>query len=71
MFGANYAPILCHDLQYLEMNQNELPREPHHLAVPFGESKMILEPKYVWLKPCTYLAPTLTPSPNGPKQDST
>ena len=26
---------------------------------------------YVWRKPCTYLAPTLTLSPNGPKQDST
>jgi hypothetical protein len=25
---------------------------------------------YVWHKPCTYLAPTLTPSPNGLKQDS-
>jgi hypothetical protein len=26
---------------------------------------------YVWHKPRTYLAPTLTPSPNGAKQDST
>jgi hypothetical protein len=43
-FGANYAPILCHDLQYLEMNQNELPREPRHLAVPSGVSKMISNP---------------------------
>jgi hypothetical protein len=25
---------------------------------------------YVWRKPCTYLALTLTPSPNGPKQIS-
>jgi hypothetical protein len=26
---------------------------------------------YVWRKPCTYLAPTLTPSLNGPKRGST
>jgi hypothetical protein len=26
---------------------------------------------YVWRKPCTYLAPTLKLSPNGPKRDST
>ena len=26
---------------------------------------------YVWRKPCTYLALTLTPSPNGPNKDST
>jgi hypothetical protein len=26
---------------------------------------------YVWCKACTYLAPTQTPSPNGPKQYST
>jgi hypothetical protein len=26
---------------------------------------------FVWRKPCTYLAPILTPSPNRPKQDST
>jgi hypothetical protein len=26
---------------------------------------------YVWHKPCNYHAPTLAPSPNGPKRDST
>jgi hypothetical protein len=26
---------------------------------------------YIWRKPCTYLAPTLTLSPNGLKRDST
>ena len=26
---------------------------------------------YIWRKPCNYLAPTLTLSPNGPKEDST
>ena len=31
---------------------------------------MISEP-YIWHKPCTYLAPTLTLSPNGPKRDYT
>jgi len=33
--------------------------------------KRFLTLRYIWCKPCTYLAPTLTPSLNGPKQDST
>jgi hypothetical protein len=33
--------------------------------------KWCLRQWYVWRKPCTYLAVTLTLSPNGPKQDST
>ena len=33
--------------------------------------KRLLSLWYVWLKPLTYLALTLTPSPNRPKQDST
>jgi hypothetical protein len=60
------------------MTRNEFPLERRHLGVPSGASKIIsVRPKwiltllYVWRKPCTYLAPTLTPSPNGPKQDST
>jgi hypothetical protein len=32
--------------------------------------KQFLSLCYVWRKPCTYLASRLTPSPNGPKQDS-
>ena len=31
--------------------------------------KRFLSQWYMWRKPCTYLAPTLTLSPNGPKQD--
>jgi hypothetical protein len=33
--------------------------------------KQFLSVWYVWCKLCTYLALTLTPSPNGPRQDST
>jgi hypothetical protein len=29
--------------------------------------KLILSQWYIWCKPCTYLAPTLTLSPNAPK----
>jgi hypothetical protein len=48
----------------LQTDQNEIPHDAHHLAVPLGASQMISEPWYVWSKPCTYLAPTLTLSPN-------
>jgi hypothetical protein len=41
--------------------------EEYHRVRP----KWFLSLWYVWCKPCTYLAPTLTPSPNEPKQDST
>jgi hypothetical protein len=33
--------------------------------------KRYLSLLYIWCKPCTYIAPTLTMSPNGPKRDST
>ena len=33
--------------------------------------KWFLSLWYIWRKPCTYLAPTLTPSPNAWNQDST
>ena len=47
------------------MDQNELLVQPRHLVVPLGASEMISEPIYVWRKPCTYLALTLTQSSNG------
>jgi hypothetical protein len=31
--------------------------------------KLFMSLWYVWRKPCTYLAPTLTLSLNGPKRD--
>jgi hypothetical protein len=71
MFGANCAPILRQDWHYLQTVQNEFPLEPRHLRVPSGVSKMISEPMVLWQKSCTYLAPTLTLSPNRPKWDST
>jgi hypothetical protein len=67
MFGANCASILLEDWHYPQTDQDKLPLEPRHLGVPSGASKIISEPLLVWRKPCTYLALTLTPSPNGPK----
>jgi hypothetical protein len=52
------------------MDQNELPLEPRHLGVPSGVSKMISNPMVRSVQTCTYIAPTLTLSPNGPKRDS-
>jgi hypothetical protein len=46
-----------------------LPLKPRHLVVPSGVYKMISEPMV--RKPCTYLAQTLTLSPNEKKRDST
>jgi hypothetical protein len=52
---------------YLQMDRNDFPLEPRHLGVPSGASKMISEPMVLWRKPCTYLALTVTLSPNGAK----
>jgi hypothetical protein len=52
---------------YLQMDRNEYPLEPRHLGVPSGASKTISEPMVLWRKPCTYLALTVTLSPNGAK----
>jgi hypothetical protein len=43
-FGANRAPILHRDEQYLQTDRNELPLDPCHLGVPSGASKMVSEP---------------------------
>jgi hypothetical protein len=67
MFGANRAPILRQDQYYIITNRNEFPLEPRHLEVPSVGSKTISEPMVLWRKPCTYLAPSLTLSPNRPK----
>ena len=54
------------------MDQIELPLEHRHLGVPTGASKTISEPIGTFgVKPSTYLASTLTLSPNGLKRDST
>jgi hypothetical protein len=50
------------------MGRNDLSLEPCHLGVPSGASKTIFWIWwYVWRKPCTYLAPTLTLSPKRKK----
>jgi hypothetical protein len=69
-FGANYAPILYQDYHCLQMDRNPLPLEDHHLGVPLGASKMIYESTVLLVQPCTYLALTLTLSPNRPKRAS-
>jgi hypothetical protein len=50
---------------------NELPVEPRNLGVPSGVSKMIYEPMVCFVRTVTLSSPTLTPSPNRSKQDST
>jgi hypothetical protein len=43
-YSTNRAPILHRHQQYLQMVQNEILHDPHHLRVPLGASKMISEP---------------------------
>jgi hypothetical protein len=43
-FGAYREPMLHGDWRYLQIDQNELPLDAHHLVVPSGVSKMIFEP---------------------------
>jgi hypothetical protein len=51
--------------------QNRSPPDPHHLGVPQVLLKWFMNLRYVWRKPSTYLAPTLTLFQNRSKQDST
>jgi len=44
MFDANRASNLHRDSHCLQMDRNELPLDPHHVAVPSGASKMISRP---------------------------
>jgi hypothetical protein len=53
------------------MDRNKIPHDPRHLGVPSGASETIPTLWYIRRKPCTYLARTLTLSPNGPKRGST
>jgi hypothetical protein len=62
---------LASRLHYLQMDQNKLPLDPHHLGVPSGASKWFRSLWYVRRKPCTYLASRLTLSPNRLKWAST
>ena len=70
MFHANRAPILHQDQHYLQTYRTEHPLEPLHLGVPTSVSKRFLRLWGIRCKLCTYLAPKLTMSPNGPKRDS-
>jgi hypothetical protein len=70
-FGTNSAPILRQDYHYLRMDWIKHPLEPRYLGVPSGASITIFEPMVCLAQTYTYLAPTPTLSPNGPKWDST
>jgi len=70
MFRANHAPILRQDWHYLQMDQNEVPLDPHHKGEPSATSKMTSDPMYVQRKSCTFLVLRLTLSPNRPKHAS-
>jgi hypothetical protein len=50
---------------------NRSPPDPHHLGLPRVLLKQFMNLWYVWCKPSTYLAPTLTLFKNRSKQDST
>jgi hypothetical protein len=50
---------------------NRSPPDPHHLGVPRVLLKQFVNLWYIWRKPSTYLAPTLTLFQNRSKQDST
>jgi hypothetical protein len=71
MLGTNYAPILCQDWHYLQMDSNELSLDlvtyEYHQVRP----KRFPSLWYVQRKPCTYLAVRLAPSTNGTERDST
>jgi hypothetical protein len=66
MFGANPPPILHRHWHYLQIDRNEIPLDPRRVC-----PRWFLSLWYVWCKPCTYVEPTLTPSPNRPKWHST
>jgi hypothetical protein len=44
MFGANRTPIIHQHELHFQTDRNEIPHDPHHLAVPSGVAKTIFEP---------------------------
>jgi hypothetical protein len=70
-FGINHAPILHRHKQYLQTDRNKIPHDPCHKEYHRVRPKWFVSLWYVWRKLCTYLAPILTLSPNGPKWDTT
>jgi hypothetical protein len=70
-FGANCAPILRQDYHYLQTDRNGLPLEPRHLGVSSGAFKTYSDPVVYLAQTVHLFTPTLTPSPNRPKEDST
>jgi hypothetical protein len=71
MFSTNYAPILNRHQHYLQMDQNTIAHDPHHLGLHRVRPKWFLSLWYVRRKPYTYLASRLALSPNELNQAST
>ena len=70
MFHANRASILHQDSHYIQIDQTELSLEPFTKEYHRVRPKWFLILWCIRCKLCTYLAPKLTMSPNGPKRDS-
>jgi hypothetical protein len=64
--SANHAPILRRHLNCLQMERRENPQDPHHQEFHRVLPKWLSRLWYVRCKPCTYLAPRLAISLNGP-----
>jgi hypothetical protein len=69
MFDANSA-LSCVKIRIIS-KLTELSLEPRHLRVPLGTPYRFLSRRYVWCKPCTDLAPTITLSLKRKNWDST
>jgi hypothetical protein len=70
-FGANCAPIMHRNWHISKRIETRFYMT--HVTWEFDRvrPKRFMRLWYVWCKLWIYLAPILTPSPNGPKQDST
>jgi hypothetical protein len=73
-----FEPMECKPCTYvattltcLQTDQNKIPHDPRHLAVPSYAPKMISKPRYIQCKLCTNLTSRLALSPTGPKWAST
>jgi hypothetical protein len=66
-----FEPMVRLDLHYLQMDQNELPLLSRDLGVPSDASRMIPEPMVCLAQTVHLTSLTVTPSPNGLKQDLT
>jgi hypothetical protein len=69
-FNTNRATILRKDSTISKWTETSYQLSLINLEYHQVHPKWFLTILYVWRTPCTYLALTLAPSPNRPKQDS-